>query len=80
VRERVNDTQCVSAAYPRLVDEHRAAAILCLSVKTLRRHRWLGEDPPYIKLGRSVRYDVGDLEQFIARGRRGSTSEARAAA
>jgi hypothetical protein len=60
----------------RLVNEHRAAAILGLSVKTLR-WRWTGSELPYIKLGRSaVRYDIGDLENYIAAGRRQSTSVA----
>jgi hypothetical protein len=59
----------------RLVDEHKAAAILGLSVKTLRRWRWAGSELPFIKLGRSaVRYDLGDLEAYIAAGRRQSTS------
>jgi hypothetical protein len=67
--------QPIAAAQPRLIDEHRAAAILGLSVKTLRRWRWAGSELPYIKLGRSaVRYDLTDLENYIAAGRRQSTS------
>jgi hypothetical protein len=73
------EEQPIAAAFPRLVDEHRAAAILCTSVKTLRRWRWAGSELPFVKVGRSVRYDLGDIEAYIAEHRRQSTSEARAA-
>src|SRR5215212_11480120 len=43
-------------ARPSLLDEHRAAEQLGLSVKTLRRWRWVGRGPPFIKLGTAVRY------------------------
>jgi hypothetical protein len=54
-----------------LVDEHAAAAKLGLSVKTLRRWRWAGKEVPYIKLGAAVRYDLADLDAYIAAGRHG---------
>ena len=67
-------TQPIAAAFPRLVDEHKAAAFLCTSVKTLRRWRWAGSPVPFVKIGRSVRYDLTDLETYIASRRRQSTS------
>ena len=57
-----------------LVDEHEAARILSLSVKTLRRWRWAGRPPSFHKLGSAVRYDTEVLGEFIAAGRRTSTS------
>ena len=57
-----------------LVNETAAATILALSVKTLRRWRWAGKGPRFLKLGAAVRYDQGDLAAFIEAGRRTSTS------
>ena len=58
-----------------LVDEIKAAQLLDLSVKTLRRWRWAGKGPRFVKLGASVRYRLSDLDEFIAAGRRTSTSD-----
>lgn len=58
-----------------LVNEHRAAEILGLKVPTLRRWRWAGTGPEYIKLGAAVRYDPQALSEFVEAGRRRSTSE-----
>ncbi len=58
-----------------LVNETAAAMILALSVKTLRRWRWAGKGPRFVKIGAAVRYDPADLSAFIEAGRRNSTSE-----
>jgi len=60
---------------PTLLDETKAARILGLSVKTLRRWRWAGKGPAFRKLGRAVRYASNDLEAFIASALRTSTSD-----
>ncbi len=60
---------------PTLVNETEAARILSLSVKTLRRWRWAGRGPRFIKIGGAVRYDPTDLTAFIEAGRRTSTSD-----
>ncbi len=57
-----------------LVNETEAARILNLKVTTLRRWRWAGRGPRFIKIGSAVRYDQGDLAAFIEAGRRTSTS------
>ncbi len=59
----------------RLLDERKAADRLGLSVKTLRRWRWAGHPPAFIKIGRAVRYDPEVIEALIAAGRRLSTSD-----
>jgi len=59
-----------------LLDETRAARILGLSVKTLRRWRWAGKGPAFRKIGRAVRYANSDLEAFISSALRTSTSDA----
>jgi hypothetical protein len=58
-----------------LVDETKAAQLLDLWVKTLRRWRWAGKGPNFVKLGSAVRYRPADLDAFIAAGRRTSTSD-----
>ena len=49
----------------RLLDEHRAARYLGLSVKTLRNWRSAKRGPRYVKISRIVRYRIRDLDQFI---------------
>jgi predicted DNA-binding transcriptional regulator AlpA len=58
-----------------LLNEHRAAEFLGLKVSTLRRWRWAGRGPPFIKLGSAVRYDPRELDEFVDAGRRRSTSD-----
>ena len=58
-----------------LVNEIEAALRLGLSPTTLRRWRWAGTGPSYIKLGGAVRYDLAVLEAFIEASRRRSTSD-----
>ncbi len=59
---------------PALVNEAGAAHVLSLSVKTLRRWRWAGKGPRFVKVGAAVRYDPAELATFIEAGRRTSTS------
>ena len=59
-----------------LVDETEAGRRLGLKVKTLRRWRWAGKGPGFVKLGGAVRYRPADLEAFIMEGRRTSTTDA----
>lgn len=53
-----------------------AAAYLSLSKQWLEISRHKGDGPPYIKLGRAVRYSRADLDDWMAGRRRVSTSEA----
>ena len=59
----------------RLRTEFEAANILRMSPKTLQRWRWAGIGPPYIKVGRAVRYDERDLATFINDQRRQSRAD-----
>ena len=53
----------------RLVNEVQASKILCRAVQTLRNDRHLRQGPPYIKLGRSIRYRVSDLMGYMEKHR-----------
>ena len=59
----------------QLLTEQEAAQHLSLAVKTLQRWRWAGKGPQFVKIGAAVRYEVADLDAFIAAGRRRSTSD-----
>ena len=53
-----------------LLNESDTAALLKLRVGTLRRWRWSGFGPEWIKLGGAVRYDPEKITEFIDSGRR----------
>lgn len=48
-----------------VMDDGPAADILGLSVFTLRKWRSTGHGPAYVKLGKSVKYRLEDLTEFI---------------
>ena len=58
-----------------LLTEHQVAQLLHVKVKALQAWRSRGGGPPFIKLGRCVRYRLEDLEVFLTASRRASTSD-----
>jgi predicted DNA-binding transcriptional regulator AlpA len=64
-------------AISALLNEREAARRLGLSVTTLRRWRWAGRPPNYVKIGSAVRYEPSEIESLIDTGRRTSTSDHR---
>ena len=64
----------------RLLNEHEAAHVLGLKVATLRRWRWAGKPPRFLKIGAAVRYDPVELTGLIEAARRSSTSDSGPAA
>ena len=48
-----------------LIDEKSLAKILSKSLQTLRNDRFLKRGIPYLKVGRSVRYSVDDVENYL---------------
>ena len=57
--------QAVSEA---LLTEHQVAALLNVSVATMRRRRLRRQPPDWVKLGASVRYKRTSVEDFIESG------------
>ena len=57
-----------------LLTENDAATYLSMAVPTLRKWRVQGGGPVFLKLSRAVRYDMADLDAWIAERRRASTS------
>nr|BDD44339.1 hypothetical protein 15 [Desulfobacterales bacterium] len=58
-----------SDTHLQAIDEYEAAAIRSQSVQTLRNERHLGKGCPYVKLGRSVRYLMRDIEAYLLKNR-----------
>ena len=62
-----------------LQNEKQAAEWLGLSVRWLQESRVTGEGPPFLKIGRSVRYRIEDLDAWSRERLHRSTSEYQAA-
>ena len=52
----------------RLVTIQEASKFLSVSVSTLYGWAWQRRIP-FVKLGRAVRFDIGDLEKFIEKNK-----------
>jgi predicted DNA-binding transcriptional regulator AlpA len=55
--------------HPRYLDEKTAAKILGFSRQSLANWRCLGRGPLYVKRGRSIRYLLSDLVDWMEQGR-----------
>jgi len=60
---------------PRYLRTPEAARFLGLSGRTLEKHRTYGTGPKYSKIGGRVVYTLDDLQAWVARGDRRSTSD-----
>ncbi len=60
---------------PRYLRTPEAARFLGLSGRTLEKHRTYGTGPRYSKLGGRVIYGLDDLQAWVERGARASTSD-----
>jgi hypothetical protein len=58
-----------------LLTEKEAAAKLRKPVSWLQTARFRGTGPAYLKLGRAIRYDEGELIAWVKAQRRTSTSD-----
>jgi hypothetical protein len=61
---------------PRRLRTADAAAHLCVSRSFLEKARLRGDGPAFLKLGKTVVYDVTDLDRWADARRRTSTSDA----
>lgn len=60
---------------PPLLKEHQVAAMLQTSPRALQAWRTRGGGPEFVRIGRLVRYDSVAVNEWLAAGRRRSTSE-----
>lgn len=47
------------------ITEKEASQITCIPLQTLRNHRFCRKGIKYAKIGRSVRYDIKDVLDFM---------------
>ena len=60
---------------PRYLRTPEAARFICLSGRTLEKHRTYGTGPRYSKLGGRVVYRLEDLQAWVELGAKASTSD-----
>jgi hypothetical protein len=53
----------------QVVADVKAAKLLDIGVQTLRNWRHMRKGPTYLKIGRSVRYRLDDLNKFMENNR-----------
>lgn len=58
-----------------LLTEVELADRIRVAVATLRRWRWSGGGPPFVRLGRCVRYDPAHVRAWLGAQTRQSTSD-----
>jgi len=63
------------AAFATLMTPNDAANVLKVSLSWLAKARMRGDGPPYIRVGRSIRYAEAALIQWMKSRQRSSTSE-----
>ncbi len=68
-------SRAMTAANIKVRTPKEAAELLKVSGSFLAKARMSGEGPPFIKIGRAVRYSDAALEDWIKKQERQSTSE-----
>lgn len=58
-----------------LLNVKQTAEKLCVSEMTLRKWRWEGKGPKFVKMGRKVVYRESDLRDYVSSMVRTSTSD-----
>ena len=71
----LQDLRGNQSAPHKLLTTPQAAEYLELSEETLEKRRVYGQPPKFVRLGRSVRYRMSDLDQWAAECLRTSTSD-----
>ncbi len=70
------ESQQATPIKPRLLTDPETATYLGVSISFLRQGRMEGRranrspGPPYIKIGKAIRYDLQDLDAWLAANRR----------
>jgi hypothetical protein len=58
--------EIIKTALLQLLDERETSRMLHISTAALRRWRREHRGPEFVRLGRSVRYDLRSLERYLA--------------
>lgn len=62
---QVNDERAGSESLPRYLNERVVSQITGRALQTIRNDRFNSRGIPYVKFGRSVRYSLDDVIQFM---------------
>lgn len=54
----------MTTSLSKFLTEKQAATLLGVSLSTLQQRRFKGQQPSYLKIGKSVRYDLEDILAF----------------
>ena len=74
-RRSAEQIQLVGAGVStRHLNQRELAERLNISPRTLERWRWLGEGPPFLKIGGRVVYRLQDIERYETEQLRDSTT------
>ncbi len=68
-------TTSVTQIEEHLLTELELSARIRVAVATLRRWRWSGDGPPFVHVGRCVRYDPAHIRAWLDSRTRRSTSD-----
>ena len=73
----IDELESVEPTEPvgQFVDERTLADLLCMPVRTLQDWRARGNGPPFYKFGKSVRYRVPEVVNWLDEQRKASTWE-----
>lgn len=72
--KRVQTTILMQGA-DHLLTETELSGRINVAVATLRRWRWSGDGPPFVRVGRCVRYDPAHVQAWLDSQTRRSTSD-----
>jgi predicted DNA-binding transcriptional regulator AlpA len=67
--------QSINGGMDRLLTPLDAAAFLCVSLSWLAKARMRGDGPPFVEIGRAIRYPGSALHQWTKSQMHLSTSE-----
>ena len=63
--DSTSQTNSSNNSQASLLKEHEVSKIIQRPVATLRRERWARKGIRFVKIGRSVRYRLSDIEEYI---------------
>ena len=65
----------VTQSEEALLTETELSKRIRVAVATLRRWRWSGDGPPFVRVGRCVRYDPAHVRSWLEARTHSSTSD-----
>ena len=75
-RDRVFPKEGATMTFKEYVSVRTLSELTDISVSTWNKRRLTGNTPPYMKVGRSVRYHIPTVKEWMNAHQRRSTSEA----